>query len=262
MVRAPIKVMTETPNLSREGDPAALARTIRAIACEFEAQGYRLSFVALDTYHAALCGGDEQSAADAGHALKPLREAVEELGLFVLIVHHPGKDIERGARGSSALRAAVDTEIELRVPGADGPKAKSAGLLRRATVTKQRDGAVGDELFCRLNSIVLGHDEDGDAWTTCTVIPCEAPALDGAGKPKGKHSRRFRRAVESGLAEHGGQRAPMKMARGYFNNAGEPKETDDAKRKAWDRELKSARNAGIIETDSCDEWVWFAGGTS
>jgi hypothetical protein len=260
MARAPIKVVVETPNLSRDGDPAALARTLRAVAREFEEAGNRLSFVALDTYHAAVCGGDEQSAADAGHALKPLREAVEELGLFVLIVHHPGKDLERGARGSSALRAAVDTEIELRVPNAEGSKAKPAGLLRRATLTKQRDGAVGDSLYCRLNTVQLGLDEDGEPWTTCTIVPCDAPAMDPAGKPKGKHAARLQRALKSALAEHGGERAPVKMVRGYFNNDGQPKETDDAKRKAWERERKKARDAGLIETDSCDEFVWWATG--
>lgn len=257
MARAPIKVMTETPNLSRQGDPEALARTLRALHHELATTDYPLTFVVLDTLHAAMCGGDEQSAADTGHALKPLRDAAEELGILVLITHHFGKDLERGARGSSALRAAVDTEIELRVPGADGSKAKPAGMLRRATVTKQRDGAVGEELYCRLNTHELGRDEDGEPWMTCTVIPCDAPALDGDGKPKGKGDIRLRRAVESALAEHGGDRAPWRMARSYFNNAGPADETDDARRAAWSRALKKARDLGLVETDSCDEWIWF-----
>jgi hypothetical protein len=195
MARVPIKVMTETPNLSRDGDPAALARTLQAIARECRTAGHRLSFVVVDTLHAAMCGADEQSAADTGHALKPLRDAAEELGLFVLITHHFGKDLERGARGSSALRAAVDTEIELRVPGFDGPKAKPGAIARRATLTKQRDGAVGDDFHFRLNAVELGRDEDGDPWTTCTVTVCEGPTLDAAGRPKGKGDARLQRAL-------------------------------------------------------------------
>ena len=258
MARAPIKVMTETPNLSRDGDPAALARAIRAIARECEEGGYPLSFVVLDTLHASMCGGDEQSAADTGHALKPLREAAEELGLFVLIVHHPGKDIERGARGSSALRAAVDTEIELRVPGAEGSKAKPAGLMRRATLTKQRDGEVGVTIHYHLNTAQLGQDEDGEPWVTCTVTPCEAPALDAAGKPKGKHAARLHRALKAALSEHGGERAPMSMVRGYFNNAGPADEKEEARRKAFRRTFESLCDAGLIATDSCEQWVWFS----
>jgi hypothetical protein len=258
MARAPIKVMTETPNLSRDGDPIALARTLRGLHAEMAGTDYPLTFVVLDTLHAAMCGADEQSAADTGHALKPLREAVEELGLFILIVHHFGKDLDRGARGSSAFRAAVDTEIELRVPGAEGSKAKPAGLVRRLTVTKQRDGAVGDELYCHLNTVQLGRDEDGDPWTTCTVAPCEAPAMDGDGKPKGKGEARLHRALESALAEHGGDRAPWPMVRGKFNNTGPDKETEGACRMAWKRALDAARDAGRIETDSCDQWIWFS----
>lgn len=255
LARAPIKVVVETPNLSRDGDPAALARTLRAAARDISEAGYTLALVLVDTWHASLGGADEQAAADAGHALKPFREAVEELGVFTLIVHHPGKDLERGARGSSALRAAVDTELEIRVPGFDGPKAKPAAIARRVTLTKQRDGAVGEDFHFRLNTVQLGRDDDGDPWTTCTVLPCDAPAGDGV-KPKGKHDARLDRALTSSLAEHGGERVPMRMVRGYFNNAGPADEADGACRMAWSRALKNAREAGLIETDSCDEWIW------
>jgi hypothetical protein len=84
--------------------------------------------------------------------------------------------------------------------------------------------------------------------------------LDAAGKPKGKHAARFQRAIKSALGEHGGERAPVKMVQGYFINDAGPKETDDAKRKAWERELKKARESGLIETDSCGEFVWWATG--
>jgi len=259
LARAPIKVVVETPNLSRDGDTAALMRTIRAAARDFEQEGHALSLVVVDTWHAALAGADEQAAADAGHALKPLREAIEELAVFTLIVHHPGKDIERGARGSSALRAAVDTEIELRVPGFDGPKAKPAAVARRGQLTKQRDGAVGEEFHYRLNIVELGRDDDDDPWTTCTVAPCDAPALDAAGLPKGKGDGRLMKALEAAVGERGQERAELKMVRGYFNNAGPPGEKDDARRKAWDRALKKAREMGLAETDTCDQFIWFAG---
>lgn len=256
LARAPIKVVVETPNLSRDGDPRALARTIRTAAREFAEAGHTLALVVVDTWHAALGGADEQAAADAGHALKPFREAMEELGVFTLIVHHPGKDLERGARGSSALRAAVDTEIELRVPGFDGPKAKPAAFARRGVLTKQRDGAVGDEFHYRLNVVELGRDEDGDPWTTCTVLPCDAPELGAAGKPKGKGASRFMKAVEAGLGESSTGKADMRVVRGYFNNAGPAGEKDDARRKAFRRAFDTACTAGQIETDSCEQFIW------
>jgi AAA domain len=254
---APIKVVVESPNLSRDGDTAALARTIQAAAHAFKQDGHTLSLVVVDTWHAALAGADEQASADAGHALKPLQDAAEGLGVFTLIVHHPGKDLERGARGTSALRAAVDTEFDLRVPGFEGPKAKPAAVPRRATLTKQRDGAVGEEFHYRLNVVELGRDEDGDPWTTCTVAPCDAQAASANG-PKGKGDVRLKRAIEAAVAERGQARVEMKVVRGFFNNGGPANETDGARRAAWSRAVKAGRDGGLIETDSVDQYIWFS----
>ncbi len=38
----------------------------------------------------------------------------QETGACVLFVHHSGKDAAKGARGHSLLRAAIDTEIEVK----------------------------------------------------------------------------------------------------------------------------------------------------
>jgi hypothetical protein len=255
---APIKVVVETPNLSRDGDTAALSRTIRAAAIAFEQEGHTLSLVVVDTWHAALAGADEQAAGDAGHALKPLKEAVEEMGVFTLIVHHPGKDLERGARGSSALRAAVDTEIELRVPGFDGAKAKPAAVARRGQLIKQRDGAVGEEFHYRLNIVELGRDEDGDPWTTCTVLPCSAPELDAAGKPVRRGDARLMKAMEAAVTEAGQERVELRVVRGFFNNAGPAGEKEEARRKAFRRALDKACDGGLIETDTVEQFVRFS----
>jgi hypothetical protein len=51
-------------------------------------------------------------------------------GACVLIVHHTGKDVGRGARGNSALQGALDTELEL---------TGDANLLV-LKMTKQKDG--------------------------------------------------------------------------------------------------------------------------
>lgn len=253
VARAPIRIVTEAPNLSREGDTAPLIRTIRATAVDFERLGFPLAVVIVDTLHAALGGGDENSAADMGHALKPLKDAVEEMNLFALIVHHPGKALERGARGSGSLPAAVDTSIELHVPGCTGPGAKPAGMMRCATVVKQRDGAVGESLHYRLPVTTIGVDEDGEPWTTCTVQPCDPPKLDDDGLSK--TDRNLIDAVRATLAEERGERARFEVARlRFFNLLGE--KTAAAKRQAWGRALKIARDAGRIETDDHDLQIW------
>ena len=65
-----------------------------------------------DTFARCMVGGDENSAKDVGVAVENAERLRRASGGCVLLVHHSGKDVAAGARGSSALRAAVATEIE------------------------------------------------------------------------------------------------------------------------------------------------------
>jgi hypothetical protein len=70
--------------------------------------------VVIDTLARCFIGGDENSTRDMGlfvHGCDRLREAFP--GATVLVVHHTGKDAKRGDRGSTALRAAADTRIQI-----------------------------------------------------------------------------------------------------------------------------------------------------
>lgn len=57
--------------------------------------------------------GEENSARDVGLFILNLDSIRYRWGATVLVVHHTGKDLQRGARGSTALRSAVDTEYEV-----------------------------------------------------------------------------------------------------------------------------------------------------
>ncbi|HVJ78107.1 MAG TPA: AAA family ATPase [Hyphomicrobium sp.] len=253
VARAPLRVVTECPNLSRDGDPKALLTTIEDAANDFAAAGQRLALVVVDTWHAAMGGGDENSAADAGAALAPLRLAAETHDALVLVVHHPGKDTERGARGSNALPAAADTILALSVPGHTGAAAKPANAVRRATVTKLRDGDVGADFSYRLPIVTLGTDEDGDPWTTCVVDPVIPPKLDDDGLSAG--DREFMGVLQVASEESGSARVRVREARLRFY-AGRRDAKPDALRKAFRRALDDAVKAGRIGVDADEEWVW------
>ena len=77
----------------------------------------------------------------------------------LMLIHHTGKNHERGARGHSSLQAAVDTEIYL----------KSEDGLVCVSTTKQRDYQRADKLYFYLKTVVLGIDADGDDVTSCVV---------------------------------------------------------------------------------------------
>lgn len=86
--------------------------------------------VVIDTFARSIVGADENSARDVGQAIAHLDLIRSAAGSCVLVVHHSGKDRSAGARGSTALKGALNTELE--VSGAEGRIS-----LRN---TKQKDG--------------------------------------------------------------------------------------------------------------------------
>src|SRR5690606_38417102 len=76
-------------------------------------------------------GDDENSAKDMKRFVGAINTLMTKYpSLHVMIVHHSGKDVDRGMRGSSALQGAADTVIQCRK---DGDR-------HRAVVEKQKDG--------------------------------------------------------------------------------------------------------------------------
>jgi hypothetical protein len=119
----------------------------------------RPALVVIDTYARATVGIEENGTHDTGIVIDNLDMIRNAAGSCVLVVHHAGKDATKGARGSTALKAAMDTEIE--VTGSEG----------RITVrnTKQKDGPEASPLHFQLvgaaESVVIepvGVIDDGD----------------------------------------------------------------------------------------------------
>jgi hypothetical protein len=67
--------------------------------------------VLFDTWALHMPGGDENSSRDTGLVADVLKRFAVELRAVVGTIHHTGKNAERGARGSSAGRAAWDVEF-------------------------------------------------------------------------------------------------------------------------------------------------------
>jgi RecA-family ATPase len=118
------------------------------------------ALIIIDTLARVMGGADENSAPDIGALMRGVDILRERTGAHIMLIHHPGKEVGRGARGHSSLRAAIDTEIEL-TRGEHGE--------RLARATKQRDMALGTECRFDLEIVTLGHDRDGDAVTSCIV---------------------------------------------------------------------------------------------
>ena len=121
------------------------------------------SLIVVDTLAMTMGAGSENDGADMGQYIKNIMLLKSIFNCHVMIIHHSGKDRGKGARGHSSLRAAVDTEIEV----------KADGLMRVATAHKQRDMENGKKVAFSLMGVQLGSDEDGDPITSCVVKPEE-----------------------------------------------------------------------------------------
>lgn len=75
--------------------------------------GTRPGLIVIDTLGKAMAGLNENDAKDAGRFVQFCDFLVEKFECSVLVIHHSGKDLARGARGSSAFHAGFDTVIEV-----------------------------------------------------------------------------------------------------------------------------------------------------
>jgi len=191
------------------------------------------SLVIIDTLATTMIGGDESSAKDMTSYLASAKMLRRASKACVLIVHHSGKDESRGARGSSSLRAAVDTEIAI----------TQNGDVRIMKITKQRDGIAGVEVGYQLQAVDLGMDEDLESITSCVVTPADVPGQPA--KPLG--------AVQSQIMDAIGFDMTITKERLYDVvipllplTQGKP----DRRRERVNQALKSLESSGHIEINA------------
>jgi hypothetical protein len=150
------------------GDTAAVVDTIEAIERDFNVS---IGCVVADTLARVMGGGDENKAIDMGTVVKHIDLIRAATQAQFVVVHHTGKDAVKGARGSSSLRAATDTEIEVSDPGNGNPK--------EFKVTKQRDlPGKNDVQGFTLTTVNLGVGVFDNLITTCVVEAAEAIPKD------------------------------------------------------------------------------------
>lgn len=180
-------------------DMSAAPFTLLPVGVDLHGQGDALAvceimpdadpaLVVIDTLARSMGAGDENTAKDAAMFVRNCDLIREATGAHVMVIHHTGKDEERGARGSSALRGAVDSEIQVT---ADGE------IINR----KERDKVKPEPLHFKLRSVVLGVDEDGDPVTSAVVDEAEPPKKER--KPLTGKNEVAMQALHDALRDHG-----------------------------------------------------------
>jgi hypothetical protein len=152
-----IGVIIVPPNLMEEGDVTELAASIKAVG--------GVSLIIIDTFAQVTPGANENGAEDMGLALSNVRVLRTTTDATVELVHHAGKDAHRGSRGWSGIRAAVDAELEV-------TRDEDSGA-RQIRISKQKDGEDGLKWGFKLETILLGLDDDGDDITSCVAVEAD-----------------------------------------------------------------------------------------
>lgn len=157
-------VIPAAPNLLLRDDALEVCRSIEAMG--------GADLVIVDTLAQTTPGADENGGKDMSRALEHCKDIHKATGATVLLVHHHGKDVSKGARGWSGLKGAMDAEIEV----------LRTAVGRSLRVSKQKDGEDGLSWGFELHPITIGEDSDGDPITSCVVVEAELPAVHQVGQ--------------------------------------------------------------------------------
>ncbi len=119
-----------------------------------------IKLIIIDTLARSMGDGDENYAGDMGQFIQNCDSIRLRTRAHVMVIHHTGKDESKGARGSSALKAAIDTEIHI---------SQDDGIIK-GEVKKQRDGKTGYAMHFEMLEYEVDKDEDGDPINSCALI--------------------------------------------------------------------------------------------
>ena len=163
-------------------DLAAVDQLIATIASHSAAMGIPVRMVIIDTLAANEPG--KEDAEHFGRVDRAQTRIRDGLDCLALVVHHSGKDADKGSRGHSSLFAGMDTVIE--VSGTEGS--------RVATIAKQRDGASGDGIGFTLLPVGIGFRTVPDSPVPETVTACvveyQGPTKRSTRQPRDGHQTR------------------------------------------------------------------------
>jgi biotin operon repressor len=143
-------------------DEASVKEVSDMIADQVMVSGEIPGAIVIDTLARNFGAGDENSTEDMSTFIQHVDQWLRRrFGCCVILVHHSGHNAER-ARGSSALKAAVDAEYEISKDDSGNIKIKT---------TKMKDAELPGDMILRLKGVELPGlvDEDGQPVTSAVL---------------------------------------------------------------------------------------------
>jgi hypothetical protein len=138
---------------------------VLAIDALIEERQVKLDLIIVDTLARSFGGGNENNSEDMGAFITSLGAIQQRYITGVMIIHHSGKDQEKGLRGHSSLLGAVDTELQIQ-----RNETQMSGTIR---VSKQKDGEDGREIGFRMVAVDIGTLRQLETVRSLAVEPDE-----------------------------------------------------------------------------------------
>lgn len=190
-----------------------------------EIQHLKPQLIIIDTLARCMEGGDENSARDMGIFIASCRRLQRELECAVLVVHHTGKT-GSGERGSSALRGAADTMIEM---------SNEEGYIRIAC-SKIKDGKPFPSRMVKRVDVVVGNGE-----SSCVLVSADKVQEDLM--DLSENQRRIVQFLADGVYDEGARTTDVKGALDMGNSS-------------FYKSIRTLKKRRIVEkTGKYDPWI-------
>ena len=199
------------------GVPVSDPAWVNTLISEIRDAGIAPAMIWLDTLARTFGLGDENSQKDMNAYISGVDRLRDELGCVVGIVHHTGKDGNRGLRGSSALYAAMDTVIRT------DRKNLTVTLKNQQPHGKQKDGAEFDDIALQASVVTLDQtDKKGRPLSSLALKKVDVgagPEPDSEGgetanaSPRGANQQAVMKALKQAKGEALGLTRLLTMTR-------------------------------------------------
>ncbi len=240
MAQAPLFVSDRGAAFMDATEAKSVADAVKALSADHGTP----ALVVIDTMHRNFGQGDENSAADVAVFLSNIDRTMRlALGCTVLVIHHSGHSNKDRSRGSGAIRAALDSEFQLALTGAQ----------RVLTCMKEKDAEKPDPIAFTDEVVTLPWvDESGFPLTSLVLHPTGGPA-PVAQKPL-TGAKLIARDALARLAAGPGE-VTEEAWRAECYRSGISTGDDEAKRKAFSRASVALVSEGHIAARDGIFWV-------
>ena len=220
----PFRLMHNELNLTREKDAKAFAASV------VNELG-PLSLIVIDTLNQTAAGADENSAMDMGRYVASMKLLRDMTGATIVVVHHSGKDRDKGLRGSSALLGGFDTTVEVVRPDPNG-----MGIIVR--VQKQKDEERDPQMRFNLEKVE-------ESLVLRPTMMAEAASDFGA------ECDPIRELARQMTSEHGGRMALKLLVDAVIKQDGKSEKTA---RRNIDKAILLGRENALPSSDGTPVW--------